>query len=332
MKITAIADAYIPADMLSAGLEKLVDAGHEVTIFEWMTESIEKLQEANLDIEQHGPNSYELPGDISDAIKNSDAVITQFAPIGSDLINSCEKLKFIGVLRGGTENVDQNAADDASVKVINTPGRNARAVAEFAVGMILSECRNLARTHHAMKKNIWLKDFPNGADIPELEGKVLGVVGAGNIGQLVMIFMSGMDMTCEFFDPYTQTSKYGEKVETLEELASQADVLTIHSRLTSDNHHLVSEKILSLMKPTAVLVNTARSGLVDEKALIKALKEKKIIGAAIDTFDNEPLPADSAWLELENATITSHIAGSTTDAFRKTPILLSDRMLEAFKN
>lgn len=327
MRILAIADAYIPLDMLQDGTAALVEAGHDVTYVEWETASIEKLQEVNLLVEQNGPNGVDLPEQIADRVRQSDIVITQFAPIGAELISSSPDLKIIGVLRGGTENVDGEAASKAGIAVLNTAGRNARAVAEFTVGMILAETRNIARTHAAMREHVWLKDFPNGDAIPELEGRTIGLVGAGAIGQLVMKFLTGMDARCQFYDPYQESSEYGTKVDSLEDLVSTSDVVTIHSRLTPDNHHLVSREMLALMKPNAILVNTARSGLVDEEALLETLREGRIAGAAIDTFDDEPLPEGSEWMALENVTITSHLAGTTRDAFVKTPKMLSARLL-----
>ncbi|PWF26488.1 oxidoreductase [Ancrocorticia populi] len=330
MRVLAIADAYIPADMLTDGTQALRDAGHEVEVVSWGPAVIEELQEINLQVELNGPNGVDLPAELQAKIGEADVVITQFAPISAALIEASPQLKAIGVMRGGTENVDGEAAKKAGVPVFNTQGRNARAVAEFAVGMILSESRNIARTHAAMREHVWLKDFPNSADIPELENRTVGVVGAGAIGQLVMKFLSGFDAKCIFFDPYTESSLYGERVEDLDDLLAASDIVTIHSRLTPENHHLIDARRLRLMKPSAILVNTARSGLVDEQALIAALQSREIMGAAIDTFDDEPLPENSPWMSLDNATITSHLAGSTQDAFRKTPRLLSDRLLREF--
>lgn len=332
MKVLAIADAYIPADMLTEGTGALRDAGHQVTVTPWGPQEIEDLQEINLQVEQKGPNGVELPEELKQEVREADVVVTQFAPLGAALIESAPHLKAIGVMRGGTENVDADAAAKAGIPVFNTQGRNARAVAEFAVGMILAETRNIARTHAAMREHVWLKDFPNSAYIPELEGRTVGVIGAGAIGQLVMKFLSGFDVRCVFYDPYTKTSDYGERIEDLDELLAQSDIVTIHSRLTAENHHLIGARRIGLMKPSSILVNTARSGLVDEAALIEALQRGAIMGAAIDTFDDEPLPADSPWMTLNNATITSHLAGSTQDAFRKTPKLLSERLLREFFN
>lgn len=329
MKFVCIADPYIPADMLTEGMQALRDAGHEVNVISWKAaKSIEELQEINLLVEQQGANAYPLDAELQEQVRGAEAVITQFAPLGTALIEQAPRLKIIGVLRGGVENVDVSAAEAHGITVLNTPGRNARAVAEFAVGMILAETRNIARTHKALREGVWLKEFPNATAIPELESQKVGIVGAGNIGQLVMKFLGGMGVSCQFFDPYCEHSEWGTKVEKLEDLMATSDVISIHSRLVPSTHHLISRELLACMKPTAVLVNTARSGLVDEEALLDVLREGKICGAAIDTFELEPLPADSPWLSLENVTITPHLAGSTIDAFKKTPVMLSARILE----
>ena len=239
MKILAIADPYIPADMLEEGTSALREAGHDVDVVTWnAADSIERLQEINLLVEQHGPNAVPLDDDLSSLAQHV-------------LVDAASNLKIIGVLRGGTENVDRQAAQARGIRVVNTPGRNARAVAEFAVGLILAETRNIARTHAAMMEHVWLKDFPNGEDIPELEGRTVGIVGAGAIGQLVMKFLTGMDATCVFYDPYCQSSPWGTKVEDLADLVAASDVLSIHSRLSADTHHLIDRDLLARMKPSA---------------------------------------------------------------------------------
>ncbi len=332
MKILAIADPYIPVELLEPGTAQLRTAGHDVEVVTWdEVPSIEKLQEINLLIEQHGANAYPLPPSLTAKIAQAEVVITQFAPIGRAVIEEASYLRLIGVLRAGTENVDSEAATKHGIHVVNTPGRNARAVAEFAVGMILAESRNIARTHAAMQKGIWLKDFPNSDAIPELEGKTIGIIGAGNIGQLVMKFLQGFDVTCLFYDPFTESSQYGEKVEELDDLLRRSDVVSLHARLSAQTYHLLDRRRLDLLKPGAILVNTARSGLVEEEALVEALSTGKLLGAAIDTFDVEPLGKESPWLALENVTLTSHLAGTTFDAFRKTPIMLSQRILDSLK-
>lgn len=327
MKIYAIADALIDEKMVVAGLAPLAE-DHELEIGSWCTHSVEELQLINLKVEQDGANAVEISDDIVEKIGQADVVLTQFCPIGRTAIEAASNLKIIGVLRGGTENVDHDAAKERGIAVVNTPGRNAQAVAEFTVGLILAETRNIARTHTAMRDGIWLKDFPNAGQIPEIDGRTVGIVGAGEIGSLVMRFLTGMGAKCQFYDPMVDESPYGQKVDELAELVREADVLSLHARLSKETYHMISADLIRSMKPTAVFINTARSGLVDEEALIAALHDNSIMGAAIDTFDVEPLDDNSPWLELNNVTLTSHLAGSTVDAFRKSPLLILPRILQ----
>ncbi|MCI1882929.1 MAG: 2-hydroxyacid dehydrogenase [Sporolactobacillus sp.] len=332
MNILAFGDNLITVDMLEDGLTALAEEGHDVTVRHWVHDSVESLQNDNLLIEQKGANAVQVPNSLVDDIDRFDVIITQFTPIGKKLIDKASHLKYIGVLRGGIENIDKEYAEKRGIKVINTPGRNARAVAEFTVGMMLSETRNIARTYAAMKKGIWLKDFPNKSNIPEIGGKTIGIAGFGHIGKLVAKFLKSFDAKIIFYDKYVNDNMGYTRVDSLGRLMQAADIVTIHMRLTNETHHIINGENLTLMKPTAYLINTARSGLIDEKALLDVLKNKRIMGAAIDTFDEEPLPVNSPFLELDNVTVTSHLAGSTADAFKNTPKLFSKLLLKELKN
>jgi len=327
MKCLAIADLFIPKDMLEQGLKKLVDAGMDVSVREWKHENLEQLQRDNLRIENEGSEVVELPDSLLEDIDEFDIIITQFAPINEKVILAASNLKVIGVLRGGMENVNATLAKGRNIKIIHTPGRNARSVAEFTVGLLLSELRNIARSHAALKQGNWRKDFPNGDYIPELEERTVGIIGFGNIGQLVGRFLSGFDARIIFHDPYYEGQTDFEHVD-LDTLLVQSDVVLMHGRLTEETKNMIRFEHFKKMKETAIIVNTARSGLIKEDDLIKALKNKEISGAAIDTFDHEPLGIDSPFLQLDNVTITSHMAGSTNDAFRNTPKKLAEKLLE----
>ncbi|MEK4201622.1 2-hydroxyacid dehydrogenase [Cytobacillus sp. FSL K6-0265] len=327
MKCLAIADLFITKEMMEQGLNTLIDSGFELTIREWRHENLEALQKDNLAIEQQGSEVVCLPENLYDDIDQYDVIITQFAPIGQKVIEKATSLKLIGVLRGGVENIHINEAKARGVEVINTPGRNARSVAEFTVGMILSEIRNIARSHAALKQGDWRKDFSNVDFVPELEDRTIGIIGYGHIGQLVGKFLSGFDTRIIFYDPYFQGETAFEEVD-LETLLSDSDVVTLHGRLTEETKHLIRYEQLAMMKNTAVLINTARSGLVCEDDLIRALNEKQIAGAAIDTFDQEPLGEASPFVDLDNVTITAHLAGTTIDAFKNTPKKLGKLILQ----
>lgn len=329
MKVLALGDNLITPTMLENGLTELKNHGFEVEVRDWSHDSVESLQKDNILVEQQGANAVEItdPSLLKDIAK-FDVIITQFTPIGKKLIDQAKNLKYIGVLRGGIENVDRKYAESKGIKVLNTAGRNARAVAEFTVGLILSETRNIARTSAAMHKDIWLKDFPNKDNIPEIGGKTIGIIGFGHIGQLVGQFMKGMDANVIFYDPYIDSVEGFEKVNLLEDLVQRADVISIHMRATEETHHIIDTHMFELMGQETYFINSARSALVEESALIGALQQHKIAGAAVDTFDDEPLPKDSPFLTLDNITLTSHLAGSTADAFKNTPKLFANRFLQ----
>lgn len=331
MKAIAFGDNLIDVEMLKNGLTALEDAGIDVTIRDWSHSTTEALQADNLLVEQKGANAVEVDDSLLKDIDQFDLIVTQFTPIGKKIIDQATNLKYIGVLRGGIENIDTEYAESKGIKVMNTAGRNARAVAEFTVGMILAETRNISRTHAAMEKDIWLKDFPNQDNIPELGGKTIGIAGFGHIGQLVAQFLKGFDANIIFYDKYVSGVKGFKQVDSLDDLIKQADVLTIHMRVTPETEHIINAKRIAELKPTAYFVNTARAELVDEDALLNALENNKIAGAAVDTFTSEPLPSNSRFFKLKNITLTSHLAGSTADAFKNTPKLFAQRFLSSLK-
>jgi D-3-phosphoglycerate dehydrogenase len=323
MELLAISDLYIPAEFMGRGLSTLQPLGVDVEVRHWQLPSLIDLQQANLAIETGGPDAVTLPDEITRDVARFDALVVQFAPVGGALIERAERLKVIGVVRGGTENVDVATATRRGVSVLNTPGRNARAVAECAMGLILAEVRNLARAHAELKAGRWCRTFPNTASIPELRGKTVGLVGYGAVGRLVAGYLEAFGSRILASDPLCTDDAAPAVLVDLPTLLAESDVVSIHARLTPETHHLIGAAELARMKPTAVLVNTARSGLVDEAALVEALRQRRIMGAALDVFDVEPLPPESPLLVLDNVTLTPHLAGSTLDAFLDSPRLLA---------
>ena len=327
MKLLAISDLYIPCRYMTEGLASLAEYGIAVDVFPWEHANLEELQEANLKVELGGPEAVPLPEKLYEIVNQYDIIVTQFPPIPRRLLEAAERLKVLGILRGGIENVDIETATKRNVAVFNTPGRNARAVAECTIGLILAEIRNIARGHAALKQGTWAKAFPNSSGIPELLGKTVGLVGFGAIGRLTATFLDAFGAKVIVYDPFFQKGSENIELVDLETLMKQSDVVSIHARYLPETHHLVSRAHLQMMKPTAILVNTARSGLVDEKALIDVLSARKIMGAALDVFDEEPLPSDSPFLALDNVTIVPHIAGSTVDAFLNSPKLFAEHFI-----
>jgi len=327
MRLLAISDTYIPADFMTDGLSELRDLGVDVEVRHWAHDDLIGLQQDNLKIETGGPDAVELPGSITRDLAPFEVAIVQFAPICSSFIDQAKNLKLIGVLRGGVENVAVEHATQKGISVMNTPGRNARAVAECTMGLILAEIRNIARSHADLKRNNWHRSFPNSEAIPELYGKTVGLVGYGAVGRLVAGYLEAFGSRVIAFDPYFTGDNAPAELVDLQYLVRNSDVVSLHARLTDESYHLIGERELAMMKPTAVLVNTARSGLVDEPALIEALEQKRIAGAALDVFDAEPLPAGHPFVRLENVTITAHLAGSTIDSFRNSPKMMAGHLM-----
>ena len=310
------------------GLAALAEQGVEIEVRPWEHPTLEELQEANLLVEQQGPNAIEMPQRLFDGLDQFDAIVVQFAPVGQKMIVAASRLKTIGVLRGGIENIDKPIADKRNIAVINTPGRNARAVAECTVGMILTEIRNLARSFAELRNGNWTRDYPNRAEIPELLDKTVGLVGFGAIGRLVAHFLTAFGAKIVAYDPFVQGETGNVEIVDLPTLLKTSDIVSLHARYSKETHHLIGGKELAQMKPSAVLINTARSGLVDEKAIVECLQNRQIMGAALDVFDEEPIPANHPFLSLDNVTITPHLAGSTVDAFRNSPKLWANRVIQ----
>ncbi|WP_326975479.1 2-hydroxyacid dehydrogenase [Caproicibacter sp. BJN0012] len=328
MNLVGIGDLLIPETFIRQGFSNFEKAGVTLKTIEWKMKDFEELQNINLLIETKGSEAYQVPDYILDAVKDADIMITQFCPINRQVLDACKRLKAVGVLRGGTENVNLDYASKRGVAVFHTPGRNANAVADFTVGMLIAECRNIAKSHMNLKKGKWVRDYVNKDSVPDLADKVAGIVGLGEIGRRVAKRLSAFDMKIVAYDPFVKTGPGNVEMVSLEKLMQVSDFITLHARLTTETEHLISAHMLSLMKPGAYLINTARSGLVDENALYEALSSKKIMGAAIDVFREEPPRKNDPLVMLGNVTVTPHLAGGTRDAFISSPRLLAAEMIK----
>ena len=323
MNLLALSDTFIPADFMRAGLAPLTELGIKIEVRHWSHPTLADLQRDNATVEKGGSQAVALPAALRENLADFEIVVTQFAPISPQFMEEAKRLKVIAVLRTGLENVDLACATRRGVTVLNSPGRLSRAVAECTVGLILTEIRNLARAHARLMQGRWEMVFPNSEDIPELYRRTIGLVGFGAVGQMVAAQLQGFGCRVLAFDPYFPGEAAPVKLVDLPTLLKESDVVTLHARLTEETRHLIGAKELALMKRTAILVNTARSGLVDETALAQALSERRIMGAALDVFDVEPLPQGHPFLKLDNVTLTPHLAGGTRDGFRNSPALMA---------
>ena len=323
MKLVGIGDLFIPHEYIKKGFAQVEALGVKVSTFDWKLSGFQELQAINLKVEKGGAGAYEPPPEVYEAVRDADILITQFCPASAGLIAAAKSLKLIGVLRAGYENIDVAAATERGILVLNTPGRNADAVADYAIGMLLAEARNIARGHAGLKEGRWTREYPNSGMIPDMPGKTVGLVGLGEIGRKVAKRLSGFEVEILAYDPFVKEPPAGIRMVALPELMARSDFVSIHARLTKETEGMIGAELIGKMKRTAYLINTSRSALVDEKALYEALESGRIAGAALDVFDLEPPGADYPLVRLPNVTVTPHMAGGSNDAFYNCPKLLA---------
>ncbi len=248
-------------------------------------------------------------------IEDKDGFIVGLDKIDEDVVKAGKKLKVLSKHGIGTDNINIPAATKHGVVVCNTPGSNSNAVADLALGLIICLARNIFEADTSVRKS----DLTPYIGI-ELEGKTLGIIGLGHIGKKVALRARAFGMKVIADDPVLDNEfavKNGIKYVSKEEIYKQSDFITIHTPLTNETHGLIKEKEITLMKDGCYIVNTARGGIVDEKALADALKSGKIAGAGIDVFSVEPPLADYVLFQAPNIVFSTHMGGSTPDAIKR---------------
>jgi D-3-phosphoglycerate dehydrogenase / 2-oxoglutarate reductase len=255
------------------------------------------------------------PEALKEIIKDYDALVVRSATkVNKDIIQAATKLKVIGRAGVGLDNVDLEAATAKGIIVMNTPAGNTISTAEHTFSMILALSRNIAQANASMKKAEWKRSKFMGV---ELYGKVLGIVGFGRIGSEVAKRALSFGMKVLAYDPFLSAQVaegLGVESAELNKVLQESDYITVHTPLTDETRHMISDKEFAMMKKNVRLVNCARGGIIDELALVKAVKEGKVAGAAMDVFENEPLAADSELLKLDNVITTPHLGASTEEA------------------
>lgn len=267
----------------------------------------------------------------AEELKDVDGVVAGDAKITRRAIEGAERLKAIGRFGVGVDSVDLKACTERGVVVFNVPGLNAQSVAEHAVGMIIAVAKKFAAVDRLVRSGRWREKA--GYMGFELQGKTLGIVGLGSIGSRVAEIAKALGMKVVAYDPYApieRAEKLGVAMADLRSLLRNSDVVSLHAPLTEETKGLIGEEELKLMKPTAILVNTARGGIVDERALYKALKEGWIAGAGIDVLEGEPVESHPLF-ELENVLLTPHMASWTVEAFRRMALKVCEGILKVMR-
>jgi phosphoglycerate dehydrogenase-like enzyme len=249
--------------------------------------------------------------------------IRAHARFTNTVFDACPALKLVSVWGTGTDNIDLNGAGMRGITVCNTPGINAFAVAEHALTLMLVVARKVTLLDAEMRKGRWPREM-----LTQLLGKTLGVFGMGAIGKRMVALGRGIGMTVLGWSAQGDEARIrsaGARPASKEQILTTADVISLHVRTTTETRGFIGRKEFALMKPTAILVNTGRGALVDRDALLSALAERRILGAGLDVFHQEPLPADDPVLSLPNVVVSPHNAGQTPEVIR-------DGLLAAVQN
>ncbi|MGH7467006.1 MAG: phosphoglycerate dehydrogenase [Longimicrobiales bacterium] len=264
------------------------------------------------------------------AIKGMDAVIVRSSTrITREALKHADRLKVIGRAGVGVDNIDVEAATERGVAVLNAPSGNTISAAELAFALLLALVRSVPHADRSMKAGEWDRKSFNGS---ELYGKILGLVGAGRIGGEVArrAIAFGMHVLC--YDPFLtpeRASALDMELTSLTDVLQRADVISLHVPLTEATSGMIGEAELELVKPTAYLINAARGGVVDEPALVNALTQKRLAGAALDVYAQEPLPADHPLRQAPNIVLTPHVGASTAEAQQNVAIEIAEAVRAA---
>ena len=263
------------------------------------------------------------PSDLKSSLSDADVLIVRSATkVTEELLTHAPKLKIVARAGVGLDNVDKPACEKRKIKVINTPGASSNGVAELAIGMMFSISRKIPKADRGMREGKWLKKELTGT---EIEGKTLGIVGLGRIGGLLAIKAHGLGMSILFYDPKSGSAALGKSVN-LDELFASSDFISLHVPLVPETKGMINTATIGKMKKNAVIINTARGGLIDEEALYSALKEGKIAGACLDVYLQEPYAGKLC--ELDNVVLTPHIAGSTAESQMRIGLELVQKLKE----
>ena len=257
--------------------------------------------------------------EVIDVLREADAVIVRLFKITASVLKHCSNLKVIAKHGVGVDNIDCEAATEHGIPVLFTPRANANAVAEHTIALILSLARDISGASRALRDGSFA-DRSQFVGV-ELYGKTLSIVGLGRIGRRVAeIAASGLGMNVQAYDPYLDPGEYSgpaELKESLDAVLCAADFLTLHTPLSREMRYLIDDECISMLKSGCRIVNTSRGALVNEQALIRGLQDGRIAGAALDVFEEEPVPGGHPLFGVPNLLLTPHIAGQTQESMEQ---------------
>ncbi|KQR63665.1 hydroxyacid dehydrogenase [Arthrobacter sp. Leaf337] len=271
-----------------------------------------------------GPRTLEERRSLFEGISGA---ILASEPVTADMLTGAASLKVIARSGVGYDSIDVQAAAAHGIRVCNAPGTNHHSVAELTIGLIIMTARHLGEVTTAVRKGHWPREAGH-----ELRGSTLGIIGYGPSGRATASLGVALGMTVLVSTAYPDPDNTAVQFADLDTVIRDADYLSLHTRSGQGTGPVIDRTRLNTMKPTAVLINTARGSLVDEEALAKALNNGTIAGAALDVLESEPLPGDSPLRGLDNLLITSHLAGQTTEARTRAGIAAAHAVIDVLEN
>jgi D-3-phosphoglycerate dehydrogenase len=264
---------------------------------------------------------------LAEAAAEANVIFARMGDVTRKVIEAAPKLRLIARHGIGVDAVDMEAATEHGIMVTTTGSVNAGAVAEYTFALLLGFARKVPDADSGMRRGEWSRNPLVGM---ELAGKTIGIVGLGAIGLHVARLALGFRMKVVAQDPVqVPPPDLDIEMTTREDLLARSDVVSLHMRLTKDTRHTLDARSIATMKPKSILVNTARGELIDESALIEALREGRIAGAALDVYEREPLRPDSALRSLPNVLLSPHVAGQTRESMRDVALAAADQILMA---
>lgn len=318
MKVVCLGDAYITPEMMENGVRPYLGEGDRLEVLFFGEKDRREMRDTVKAIEAGRREEIPTPEGLGEAVRDADLIIVHLCPLTRSLFAEAPRLKAVMSCRGGLENIDVEAATESGVIVSNNPAHNANGVAEFTIGLILSETRNIARSNLALRNGEWRRIYPNTATtIRELTDMTVGIVGYGSIGRLVAKKLQPFGCRILASDPFLKEITDGSaELVPMDRLLAESDIVTLHAR---SDHAIMTEREFDLMKEHSYLINSARSYLVDPLAFQRAMDSGKLLGAAFDVYETEPVIPEF-YLRYDNITLTNHQGGDTINSFRDAPI------------
>ena len=292
---------------------------------------LELLEKAGFEINLRGNELPPTKDELVEGVKDADALLCLLTDkISRDVLEVGKNLKIVSNYAVGYDNIDVDAATELGIIVTNTPGVLTDATAELAWALLFAVARRIVEADKFTRAGKFKGWHPTLLLGFELKGKTLGIIGAGRIGTAMALKSKGFKMKVLYFSRHRNERlerELGAKMVSLDELLKESDFVSLHVPLTSETFHLIGERELNLMKPTAILINTSRGAVVDEQALIKALQNRRIAGAGLDVFENEPEVPDEL-KKLENVVITPHIGSATHNARESMALMAAQAIVD----